>query len=77
MATNGTKIQTLIDKTLPKNNYRFSNTNPQKHRGRTRVLKKGPPFFFTCDTCHVMGKQQEQHVILKSCWTLVYANKYK
>ena len=33
--------------------------------------------FFTFDTSHVIGKQQEQHVILKSCWIPVYVNKYK
>ena len=80
MATKGSKIQTLIDKTLhthKKNNDSATRTHRQEDRGKTRVLGKGPFFFFVSDTCHVIGKQQEQHVILKSCRTQVSVNKYK
>jgi hypothetical protein len=70
MATEGSKIQTLIDKTLhtqKKPNDSATRTQKQEDRGKTRVS----------DTCRVIGKQQEQHVILNSCWTQVSVNKYK
>jgi hypothetical protein len=76
MATKGSKIQTLIDKTLhtqKKPNDSATRTQKQEDRGKTRVLGKGSFFFFVSDTCRVIGK----HVILNSCWTQVSVNKYK
>jgi len=69
MATNGTKIQTLIDQTLPKTTNDLA-TRTDKKIGVELVFSRKVRLSFCLVT-------QEQHVILESCWTPVYANKYK
>ena len=49
---------------------------PLKTGGKLRCLGRDSSFWSTCDTLYAAVKRPEHQLLLQSCWTPVYVNKY-